>query len=361
MKGTQTTTLTISKFPAVKFAKQLKYLVGYPHGCIEQTTSKLFPQLYFEDLAKLVAPELYRSNNPVYYVKEGIRKIESMQLYDGSLAYWQGGTETSWWGSVYAAHFLVESKKAGFNVSENVLNKLMKYLSQKAKEQSTFDYVTYLPTGRTIKKIASKEILYSLYVLAMAGEGDIATMNYYKARPHLVSEDMRYLLAGSYALMGRWNSYYEIVPNAFTPERTDRLTGGSFDSDIRANAIMLNVLLEVEPANKQIPVIIKYLSQNADRMYSTQERSFAFLALGKAASLNADANVTVDILVDGKSINKFSGKDLTVTDEKLNAANITLKASGNGEVYYFWSAEGVKVNEKVKEEDSYMQIRRSFL
>ncbi|MGB5289428.1 MAG: alpha-2-macroglobulin family protein, partial [Ignavibacteriaceae bacterium] len=360
LKGTQTTTLTISKFPAVKFARQLKYLVGYPHGCIEQTTSKLFPQLYFEDLAKLVAPELYRSNNPVYYVKEGIRKIESMQLYDGSLAYWQGGTETSWWGSVYAAHFLVEAKKAGFNVSENVLKKLTRYLAQKAKEQSTFDYVTYSQTGRTIRKIAKKEILYSLYVLALAGEGDIATMNYYKARPHLVSKDMLYMLAGSYALIGRWNSYYEIVPGAFEPEKTDRLTGGSFDSDIRANAIMLNVLLEVEPTNKQVPVIIKYLSQNADRMYSTQERSFAFLALGKAASLNADANVTVDILVDGKSINNFSGKDLTVSDEKLNSGNITLKANGNGEVYYFWSAEGVKVNEKIKEEDSYLQIRRSF-
>jgi uncharacterized protein YfaS (alpha-2-macroglobulin family) len=360
LKGTQSTTLTISRFPAIKFAKHLKYLVGYPHGCIEQTVSQLFPQLYFEDLAKLVAPEMYRTNNPVYYVKEGIRKIESMQLYDGSISYWQGGTETSWWGSVYAAHFLVEAKKAGFNVSESMLNKLTKYLSQKAKEQSTFDYITYLPTGRTIKKIASKEILYSLYVLAMAGEGDIASMNYYKARPHLVSEDMRYLLAGSYALMGRWNSYYEIVPNAFTPERTDRLTGGSFDSDIRANAIMLNVLLEVEPANKQIPLIIKYLTQNADRIYSTQERTFSFLALGKAASLNADANVSIDILADGKSINKFSGKDLTVKDDKLNSGNITLKASGKGEVYYFWSAEGVKLNEKVKEEDSYLQIRRSF-
>lgn len=360
LKGTQSTTLTISKFPAVKFAKHLKYLVGYPHGCIEQTVSQLFPQIYFEDLAKLVAPELYRSNNPVYFVKEGIRKIESMQLYDGSLAYWQGGTETSWWGSVYAAHFLIEAKKAGFNVSENVLSRLIRYLSGKAKEQSTFDYVTYLPTGRTVKKMASKEILYSLYVLALNGDGDIATMNYYKARPHLVSADMRYMLAGSYALMGRWNSYYEIVPSAFTPEKTDRLTGGSFDSDIRANAIMLNVLLAVEPSNKQVPVIIKYLTQNADRMYSTQERSFAFLALGKAASLNANADVTVDILVNGNSINKFTGKDLSVRDDKLNSASVTLKASGKGEVYYFWSAEGVKVNEKVKETDSYMQVRRSF-
>ncbi|MBT8387173.1 MAG: hypothetical protein KJO12_07155 [Ignavibacteria bacterium] len=139
LKGTQTTSLTISKFPAVMFAKQLKYLVGYPHGCIEQTVSKIFPQLYFEDLAKLVAPEYYKTTNPVYYVKEGIRKIESMQLYDGSMAYWQGGTYSNWWGSVYAAHFLLEAKKGEFDVSENVLKKLLKYISKKAKERSTFD------------------------------------------------------------------------------------------------------------------------------------------------------------------------------------------------------------------------------
>lgn len=360
LKGTQKTSLTISKFPAIKFGKQLKYLVGYPHGCIEQTVSKLFPQLYFEDMAKLVSPELYRSNNPVYYVKEGIRKIESMQLYDGSMSYWQGGTEPSWWGSVYAAHFLVEAKKAGYSVSENVLSGLLRFLSQKAKEKLTYDYVSYTSTGRTIKKIANKEIIYSLYVLALAGEGDIATMNYYKARPELISGDMRYLLAGSYALMKRWNAYYEIVPKAFVPEKTDRLTGGSFDSEIRANAIMLNVLLEVEPASKQVPQIIKYLSQNLEGMFSTQERSFAFLGLGKAASLNANSNVTVDVLVNSKSIAKYSGKDILVSDEKLNSGKISLKASGTGETYFFWTTEGVKINEKVKEEDSNLQIRRSF-
>jgi uncharacterized protein YfaS (alpha-2-macroglobulin family) len=171
---------------------------------------------------------------------------------------------------------------------------------------------------------------------------------------------MRYLLAGAYALIGRWNSYYEVVPSSFNAIKTERLTGGSFDSDIRSNAIMLNVLLEVEPANKQVPQIIKYLTKNSDYMYSTQERSFAFLALGKAASLNANADVTVEILVNGKSKDKFTGKDLTVSGDDLNAADITLKASGKGEVYYFWNAEGVKVNEKVKEEDSSMKIRKSY-
>jgi len=360
LESTKHTTLTISKFPAVQFAKQLKYLVGYPHGCIEQTVSKLFPQIYFEELARLAAPEYYRTRNPVYYVNEGIKKIEALQLYDGSMAYWQGGTESSWWGSVYAAHFLVETKKAGYNVSENVLDKLLSYLSKKVTEPKTFDYVSYSPTGRTITKIAMKEIIYSLYVLALAGKGDISTMNYYKSRPHLVSADSKYLLAGAFALMDKWNSYYEVIPNSFEVVKPERQSGGNFDSEIRANAIMLNVLLEVEPTSNQIPDIIKYLTQNAKNMYSTQESAFAFLALGKAAKINADANVKVEIYSDGSLLTTSDNKDITVDNKKLNKGKITLKASGKGEVYYFWSTEGVKLNAKVNEKDSYMKIRRTF-
>lgn len=360
LAGTQNTSVTISNFPAIKFAKHLKYLVGYPHGCIEQTVSKLFPQLYFEDIAKLSAPEFYKTTNPVYYVKEGIRKIESLQTYDGSMLYWQGGTYTSWWGSVYAAHFLVEAQKAGFKVSQEVLNRLLTYLSREAKKQETYDYVRYRNNMRTVSKIAWKEIIYSLYVLALAGKGDISTMNYYKARPHLLAPDSRYLLAGSYALMDKWNSYYEVVPGSFQPIYPERQTGGNFDSEARANAIMLNVLLEVEPSSPQIPYMIKFLTSKIENLYSTQERAFTFLALGKAASQKSDSDLKVTLKADGKFIGEYNNNDITFNNEALSSSNVTLSTEGNGEVYYFWNSEGIKVDEKVKEEDSYMNIRRSY-
>ena len=360
LSGTQNTTLTISRFPAIKFGKHLRYLVGYPYGCIEQTVSKLFPQLYFEDLAKLVAPDLYKTNNPVYYVKEGIRKIESMQLHDGSMSYWQGWDESNWWGSVYAAHFLVEAQKAGFAVSDNVLKKLLSYIEKKSREGGTYDYYTYSNNKRTVTKIANKEILYGLYVLALAKRGDISTMNYYKSHPHLLATDSKYLLAGAYALMGKWNTYYEVVPPKYYPEKTDRQTGGNFDSEVRANAIMLNVLLEVEPASEQIPYMIKHLSQLADDMYSTQERSFTFLALGKAAKLTANTQMKVEIIANGKTINAFDNKDISVTDKELNNGKITLKSSGSGEVYFFWNVEGIKTSEKIKEEDSFLAVKRTY-
>jgi uncharacterized protein YfaS (alpha-2-macroglobulin family) len=358
VEGTKTSTLTISKFPVVQFAKVLKNLVGYPHGCIEQTVSKLFPQLYFEDMAKLIAPEYYRTNNPIYYIKEGIKKIESMQQWNGGLSYWPGETEINWWGSVYAAHFMLEAKKAGFNISDNILTKLLNYLSTKSKEKSTYDYITYTGNSRIITKIASKEIIYSLYVLALAGKGDMATMNYYKSRMNLVADDCKYLLAGAYALMGKWNNYYDTVPQKFDPVNTARETGGSFDSDIRANAIMLNVLAELEPANKQIPFIIKYLSKNIDRIYSTQERAFTFIGLGKSARKNSDSNVKVDVFSNGNKIGSFNNSDININIDN-SIKSLTLKAYGSGEVYYFLNTSGVKTG-NVTESDSHIQIRRKY-
>jgi uncharacterized protein YfaS (alpha-2-macroglobulin family) len=360
VEGTQNVSISLSKFPALKYGKQLKNLIGYPYGCIEQTVSKLFPQIYFNDLVKLVAPSLYMAKNTTYYIKEGLRKIESMQMYDGSMAYWQGGTYSNWWGSVYAAHFMLEARKAGYVVQESVLNNLLRYVKKQSLTRSTYDYVTYEANRRIMKTIAKKEILYSLYVLALAGKGDLSTMNYYMARPELLSIDSKYLLAGAYALMGKMNSYNQFLPKKFSPVKTDRQSGGSFDSEIRANAIILNVLLEVDPNNDQVAIIVNHLAKLADQMYSTQETAFALLALGKAASYNADADLKVDVIVDGKTVEVVENNDQTITGDELNGKEISLIASGEGSLFYFWNVEGIKKDGKVQEDDNLMKVRRTY-
>ncbi|MDP4173368.1 MAG: MG2 domain-containing protein [Bacteroidota bacterium] len=358
IESTKTSSVIISKFPSVRFSKQLRDLIGYPHGCVEQTVSRIFALLYFDDLARLVAQEYYKNSSPAYYVKEGIKKLESMQLFNGSLSYWPGSSEPSWWGSVYAAHFLIEAKKAGYDVSDNVLQKLLNFLAWKVKEKHVYNYETYVNNLRVVHQIANKEIIYSLYVLSLAGKSDISTMNYYKNRPNLVSSDCRYLLSGAYALAGKWNSYYEVVPALYKEEKTERQSGGSFDSDIRANAIMLNTLLDIEPSNKQIPFMVKYLSKQIKNAYSTQENAFAFLALGKAAKFSSNANLKIEIKADAKTVGRFTGGDLNLKlDSRVK--KLLLKASGQGEVYYFQNNEGVKRSE-VKEGNSNMKVSRTY-
>ena len=46
-KGTNTATVEFSTLPPMNFTKRMEYLIRYPHGCVEQTTSSAFPQLFF--------------------------------------------------------------------------------------------------------------------------------------------------------------------------------------------------------------------------------------------------------------------------------------------------------------------------
>ena len=59
--GTNAAVLEVSNALPFNLDKRLKYLIRYPYGCIEQTTSAIFPQLY---LAELMNCLLYTSPSP---------------------------------------------------------------------------------------------------------------------------------------------------------------------------------------------------------------------------------------------------------------------------------------------------------
>ena len=53
IQGTNKAMLEFSTVPPINLEKRLSYLIQYPHGCIEQTTSSVFPQLFLNDLLVL--------------------------------------------------------------------------------------------------------------------------------------------------------------------------------------------------------------------------------------------------------------------------------------------------------------------
>ena len=352
--------LVVSNTPMIEFAKDLDYLVRYPHGCVEQTVSAVFPQLYYQELTRSLMKaedpnKVYNSNT---FVNAAINKLQRMQLYDGSLTYWPGGGYASWWGSVYAAHFLHEARKAGFDVDEDFFSKLQGYLITQLKSRSTFYY--YFNSTR--RKIANKEIPYSLYVLALSGNAQRSTMNYYKGRRSELSLDGKYMLAAAYKLIGDDKSYREILPAEFAGEKSKRSFGGSFYSYIRDEAISLNTLMDVDANNPQVPVMAKHLSTalKGRRYLNTQERVFSFLALGKLATNNAGNNVTAKVRSNGKQVGSFNGKTLTLTSSELTDGNVEIETSGTGNLYYFWNTEGINADGSYREEDSNLKVRRTF-
>ena len=277
--------IVLSPFPVANFAKELKNLVGYPHGCLEQTTSKAFPQIYLRDIALVLDPSIIDKGSPSYFVNEAINKITGMQMSNGSFSYWPGEDYSNEWSTVYATHFLVEAKKAGYAVADGVLNPALNFIKTVARDKKTYDYYFWANNSTQIKRIADKTSIYALYVLALAGQPDQALMNFYRTSKSLLTNDTQYLLAGAFALSGDRKAYIEVLPPQFVIEEAGQTSGGTFDSPIRATAIMLNVLLETDPNNPNIVRYMEYLSQLYQRYwwYTTQEEAFTLLGFGKAA------------------------------------------------------------------------------
>lgn len=359
MQGSADYQLVVSKSPALELGEQLNYLVQYPYGCTEQTVSAAFPQMYFSDLADAMKKSKSSASTSVYNINEAIRKIKMRQLYNGSVTLWDGEGTASWWTTVYAAHFLIEARKAGYDVDNSLLETMLGYLITRLKTKETIDYYY----NRTFnKKIAPKEVTYSLYVLALANRSQVSVMNYYKANQQMLALDSRYLLAAAYALSGDKKSFTSMLPSTFSGEVSVAQTGGSFYSDVRDEAIALNVLIDVDPGNAQVPLMAKHVSAylKQRQWLSTQERSFGFLALGKLARTAAKSNVTADVKVNGKTVGKLNGTDLKLSAKELGGATIDVVTKGSGRLYYYWVAEGVSATGAYKEEDSYIKVRRQF-
>jgi alpha-2-macroglobulin len=358
--------LVVSRSPMMQYAQTLDYLLGYPHGCIEQTISKAFPQIYFADIAKTISPKTFISNtkasefNPTFNVQAAIQKIESMQLPNGAVSYWPAQTSETAFGSAYAAHFLIEAQRAGYEVNAAALGRLMNFLTNfTSTPQTENEYISNESGTYTVQTIASRTSIYALYTLALTGKPNRATMNYYKQNQNLLTPDSRYLLAATYKQIGDVRAAPQ-TPKGELSMAGIRNLGGSFSSPIRNLALVLNTMLDTDPNNLQVPILARQLSQTlATNSYmNTQESAFTFLALGKIAKKNANSTVTAKITVNDKRYD-FDGKDLSIT------ANSTLRglgaAAGKGSLYWFAQSEGLSSGNNYTEEDVNLRVRKQFL
>ncbi len=361
MKETRRSYVTISPFPVGNFAGRLKNLLGYPYGCLEQIVSKAFPQLYLRDIAAILAPTALANGSPTYYVNEAIGIVGTLQTPDGAFLYWPGGSYTNEWTTVYAAHFLLEARKAGYAVPDALLKPALNAVAVIARGRKTMDYYSWHEGKTTVRRIADKSTVYALYVLAAAGTPDRSVMDFYRGDRSLLTPDSRTMVAAAYALSGDRRAYTEILPGSFAPEEPVRTTGEDFDSPVRANALILNLLLDTDLNNVNIPRYMDYLSRRygQDRWFSTQDDAFTLLAFGKAARMAAATKLTGTVNAGGRTLTYNGGTQKF--DVEPFGSSVSISVKGEGRAYYSIVAEGIRTDGGIKQEDRNLQVRRDYL
>ena len=356
-------TLTVSPFPAIEFAGGIRYLLKYPYGCIEQTTSRVFPLLYFSDVASAVEPELAADGRIDHYITAGINRLESMLTSQNHFAYWPGGSYINHWSSVYASHFLVEARKAGYEVSERVYTGLLNGLRQQAKQISS--------TQKSVddsNRYKVERAVYACYVLAAAGEPEKGVMHYFKN--NLLSNLKNYSqfqLAGAFALSGDLETALSMLPISIPSQNGgNRQSGHNFNSPIRSQAIILDVLAEVNENHPSIPMLVSNLSNAATqrkRWGTTQENAFAFLALGKILKKKMDGNYTGKITINDTHLADFDSTtpSIRLANDDWDGAQVKISIEGTGNCYYYWSAFGIRRDSFIEEYDRDLEVRRRYL
>lgn len=359
IRGTEKYDMLVSNSPLATFGKNLSDLIRYPHGCTEQITAAAFPQIYFSELSNALNKSRQGAKSASNNVIEAIKKIKMRQLYSGGIALWDNDDSEHWWTSVFAAHFLVEAKCAGYNVDDDLLEPLLQFLKMKLRNKETYNY--YFNRGQH-KMIAAREIPYSLYVLSLAGTPQKSTMNYYKSKRELLTSEGKFLLAAAYALGGDKSKINELLPDNFADEVSDKDVSSNFSSSLRDEALALTVLLKVQAENKRVPEMVKHVSEGlkANKYLSTQEMVFSLTALGQFARQNTASNVNATVKANGKVIANVNDNSVKISSKQLNTNQLEISVNGTGKLYYFWEASGISKSGNVKEEDNYLKVRRTF-
>ena len=267
--GTNQAMITVMRKPKLNLTNRLRWLMRYPYGCIEQTVSAVFPQLYLKEfLENSQTTEKEIDQN----INTAIKRLQKFRLPSGGFSYWPGGNEPSIWGTNYAGHFLLEAQKLGYYVPPELLRNWTKF--QKSRALTTRDNLMVR--------------VYRVYLLALAGEAPLGPMNLLKENSLKdMTDPEKWLLASAYQLTGVENVAQRILRKAGFEVKDYNEFSGTYGSGLRDKAIILNALLLFKRQAEADTLYRDISAHLATRdWYSTQTTGFALLALGKYIKAN---------------------------------------------------------------------------
>lgn len=299
---------SVASSPVAELQAALDWLADYPHGCLEQTTSRIFPLLNTTNEAIVAA---------------GVRRVESM-IRSCDFVMWPDCDTVPWDRevSLYAADFLTEAWRAqGGATSPTAQTAVMKFLKNWA-----------LSTNETVAA-------YACHTLAHAGKPDKDRMlRLYDRRETLDALSRARLARAFLATFDRARA-------------ADLLATAGASASVKEAAFALLALLELDPNDPRIPTLVAYLLAQRDKTRlewgTTETNAHALLALGAyyrqalgAAASTAEARVESIMNDDG---------------------SLRLVNAGSAEAFVSWKMLDLPSPADVKAEHSILRLTRRLL
>ena len=320
----------ISGFPPLNLTKHLDYLMGYPHGCVEQITSAAFPQLSLNDLVELDANQKQDIED---HIRNVLQKLPGFQISNGGFGYWPGVSSADDWSTSYAGHFMLKAENAGYSLPLGLKDKWLKFQQTAARNWN--------PAGSYRNGVYYRNYdfiqAYRLYTLALAGSPDLGAMNRLREKGEK-SAEVAWRLAAAYVLAGQPEAGRQLIHNLTTTIGDYREMGGTFGSALRDKAMILETLVLLNEKEKAFRLLLTISNEiNARNWLSTQTAAWclssaAFYAREYAAG---NAETRFKLTVNGEK---------TELRSKIPVLTFPVKLGTDGKVEVDYTNQGETIS-----------------
>jgi uncharacterized protein YfaS (alpha-2-macroglobulin family) len=314
--GTNTATLEASTLPNLDFSSRMNYLIQYPHGCVEQTTSSVFPQLFLSEIFDISSAKKAKVE---YNIKKGIQRLAGFQTVSGGLSYWPGQNNANDWGTSYAGHFMLEAEKKGYALPLTFKKQWINYQKNQARQ--------WRSKGNKSYDLAQA---YRLYTLALADAPDLASMNNMREASD-ISETAKWRLAAAYALAGQKTVASKIINSLSFDFGTSKYDSYTYGSAYRNQAMALETLSLIGDKLKGKD-LAKNIAENlaSSRWMSTQSTAYSLLALAKYAKTIGGKGVQIAYkLNNSKNHSLSTAKTAVMQDLTIQKGTNEVKITNN--------------------------------
>jgi uncharacterized protein YfaS (alpha-2-macroglobulin family) len=376
--------LTMSSTLLGDFGENMRQLIDYPYGCVEQMSSRLVPfvalrELYgkfgvaypgptdanqkstaaTEDLiSRWVgkdALDIYKTNDPDEVVKRTVAAIQRLQNHDGGFRYWPAEGCSSDWASSYATLALARAGEVGYSIDANVVGHAKQFLVGLASGKCTPCMWGCFPPDDETR-------IFALYVLARTGAPQPSTYGEFYARRQKLPLFSQAMLADAMfvghgdrtqakQLLSELLNHAKETPRDVHFEETDPLSYATlWSSDTRTNAIVLETLTDIQPDHPFVSKLGNYLTtiRKKDGTYrNTQEAAFSLMALTEVVRTKEkdEPNFTAKVTLGTQEVasNEFKGRQMGTVSQHIDIdklsglskqESLTFSKQGPGVLYY---------------------------
>lgn len=355
----ENTSITLNLAPTVlgSLPASMNYLISYPYGCVEQTTSRFVPTVIIKNHAELF-PDLIKTKDIDGIITKGISRLVSLQQSNGGWGWWY--SQGSSYISAYVVEYLLQAKALGYEVDENMMARAKSFF-ENLNPTNDYDSVTrfyaltLLGSDKAPKQMTAKsdmnDFLVAMLVIANKKQG--------------VNDNNA-------------NGYNELVGRIKHEGNTvywDNIGTSQYFASIDATTAMgIRAILEAGGDRGLAVSAVNYLTRSRNKHYWSN--SYATANVIRAIvdlSVSGDEqnpNYTYEVELDGKKLTtgkvtyaKQVIREISIPAKSvdLNGTTLKLRKIGTGQMYSTLVVEEFRTDRDFVPEGKALKVTREIV